>query len=277
MRGALGDLPLGTVLALLPIEGYVPDFLTPPPLSPLTTIEDDLAQMRATTAAQIRREVGLTLDGAPPPPVLQPLLDRPRATIQALADVLQAYWDRALAPDWPRVRGFLQADVQHRARRLAEGGPAALFEDLHPGVHWEAGRLTAEVPHDEDYVLAGQGLLLVPTAFQWHRPSAITEPPWHPTLMYPARGVATLWDEGTTGAGDGLAALLGRTRAAVLEACDAPRSTTEIAGRVRATPGGVSQHLSVLRGAGLVASDREGRLVLYARTALGDALVQPAR
>jgi len=277
MRGALSDLPLGTALALLPIEGYVPDFLTPPPLGPLTTIEDDLEQMRATPAAQIRHEVRMCIEDAPPGSALvEPLLERPRATVRALADVLQAYWDRAIAPDWPRIRAFLEADVQHRARRLAEGGPAALFEDLHPGVKWDAGVLEAEVAHDEDYVLDGRGLLLIPTAFQWHRPSAITEPPWQPALMYPARGIATLWDEGTTG-DEALGTLLGRTRAAVLEACDVPRSTTEIAQRVRATPGGVSQHLSVLRGAGLVANDREGRLVLYARTALGDALVTPAR
>jgi DNA-binding transcriptional ArsR family regulator len=275
MRGALGDLPLGTALALLPIEGYVPDFLTPPPTGPLATIEDDLEVMRATPPAQIRHEVRMRIEDAPPGhPLLEPLLEHPRATLNALADVLQAYWDRALAPDWPRLRAFLEADIQHRARRLAEGGPAALFEDLHPGVHWEAGRLDAEVPHDEEYVLDGRGLLLVPTAFQWHRPSAITEPPWQPALTYPARGIATLWDEGAGAPAEALGLLLGRTRAAVLEACDVPRSTTEISQRVGATPGGASQHLSVLRDAGLVSSDREGRLVLYARTTLGDALVR---
>jgi len=35
----------------------------------------------------------------------------------------------------------------------------------------------------------------------------------------------------------------------------------------------VSQHLSALRGAGLVTGRREGRVVLYARTELGDALL----
>ena len=36
--------------------------------------------------------------------------------------------------------------------------------------------------------------------------------------------------------------------------------------------GGVSDHLKVLREAGLITSRREGRLVIYARTEKGDAL-----
>jgi len=40
------------------------------------------------------------------------------------------------------------------------------------------------------------------------------------------------------------------------------------------SPGGVSQHLTVLRDAGLVSSQREGRSVLYVRTPLADGLVR---
>ena len=40
------------------------------------------------------------------------------------------------------------------------------------------------------------------------------------------------------------------------------------------SPGGASQHLTALRAAGLVTARREGRSVLYARTALGDGLVR---
>jgi DNA-binding transcriptional ArsR family regulator len=43
------------------------------------------------------------------------------------------------------------------------------------------------------------------------------------------------------------------------------------------TPGGASQHLSVLAKAGLVARQRERRVVLYGRTAVGDALTGAAR
>jgi DNA-binding transcriptional ArsR family regulator len=59
----------------------------------------------------------------------------------------------------------------------------------------------------------------------------------------------------------------------VLAACDAPRSTTDLARLLGATAGGVSQHLAVLRGAGLASAERAGRNVLYVRTTLGDALI----
>jgi len=41
------------------------------------------------------------------------------------------------------------------------------------------------------------------------------------------------------------------------------------------SPGSVSDHLTVLRRAGLVTRRREGRRVIYARTARGDDLRSP--
>jgi DNA-binding transcriptional ArsR family regulator len=65
---------------------------------------------------------------------------------------------------------------------------------------------------------------------------------------------------------------MGATRARILTALDAPQSTTELAAQLGLTPGAVSQHLSVLTKAGLAARRRDRRVVLYARTELGDAL-----
>ena len=70
--------------------------------------------------------------------------------------------------------------------------------------------------------------------------------------------------------------LLGRRRAQVLAALDAPASTLELSERLRASPAGVSEHLSVLRRAGLVAGRRDGRAVLYSRTDAGDGLLRAA-
>ena len=52
----------------------------------------------------------------------------------------------------------------------------------------------------------------------------------------------------------------------------APRSTTELAGRLSLSAATTSHHLGALRDAGLVTGRREGRAVLYVRTPLGDAL-----
>ena len=52
-----------------------------------------------------------------------------------------------------------------------------------------------------------------------------------------------------------------------------PRSTTDLARALGVSAGGVSQHLGVLRAAGLVHGHRVGRSVLYLRSPVGDGLV----
>ena len=188
---------------------------------------------------------------------------------------MAAYWAAALEPHWLRVRNLLEADLLYRARQLTEGGPAGLFTELDPAVGWREGGLEVQSAWDQVVHLEGRGLLLLPTAFH-HRPAAITPPPWQPTLIYRARGVGLLWAMGEERPSDALAGVLGKGRASVLMALEAPRSTQEVARRLGVTPGGVSQHLSTLRAAGLVNANRHGRTVLYARTELADELVRTA-
>src|SRR4051812_40510519 len=273
--GALEGIDLSAALTLTPTVGYVPDFLTPPPTTPLARFEDEIELVRATPPKQVHNDMRLYRGRRKLPPVLEPFETEPRKAVARLADALELYWQRALEPHWPRIRALLEADIAHRARRLTEGGAAALFADLHPTITWREDEATlyAELPFRGHVVLGGQGLLLVPSVFSWLGPATLTEAPWQPTLLYPARGVATLWDTGADRTPEALASVIGRTRAGLLAELDAPRSTTDVARLVGITPGGASQHLGALRAAGLVASQREGRVVLYVRTPLADALV----
>jgi uncharacterized protein DUF5937/helix-turn-helix protein len=273
VRPRLAGLDLGPALSLLPPHGYIPDFLTPPPATPLAAFEEELSRVRSTRAAQVRHDMGLLIGRRAPSGLQREFVEHPRRSLNRLADSIARYWDRAMADGWPRVQALLQADLHHRARRLTEGGPAGLFADLHPDVRWEEGRLSVVVPYDEEIALEGRGLLLLPSAFRWEHPGVITERPWQPTVFYPARGVATLWEPGAAEGPEALAAVVGRGRAAVLAALDAPRPTGEVARRLGLTAGAVSQHLGALRAAGLVTSEREGRGVLNARTPLADALI----
>jgi DNA-binding transcriptional ArsR family regulator len=270
--GRLRHVELRAVAALVPPRGYIPDFLTPPPTGPLVDFEEELEAVRATRPEQVRYDLRLRFGRRRPPAAVKPLLDEPRRAVRRLADALGEYWRLAVEPHWPRIRALLESDLAHRARRLTTGGQQALFEDLHPAVRWGEQRLSVESDYDAVLPLRGSGLLLVPSAFAWQRPAVITEKPWQPTLVYPARGLAMLWEPGEA-APEGLASLVGRTRADLLAALDAPRSTTELAQRLGVSAGGASQHLSVLRGAGLVTGRREGRSVLYVRTPLADELV----
>ena len=187
---------------------------------------------------------------------------------------MRAYWERALAPHWERMRALLEGDVLHRARQLADGGAQRLLAGIHPELRFAGDTLFVDMPFHGELDLGGRGLLLVPSAFTWPRPSASIEPPYQPFVVYPARGVAALWEPARAAPPAALAALMGARRACVLGALSAPRSTTELARALELSPGSVSQHLGVLRDAGLVDAHRVGRIVLYARSPTGEALAR---
>src|SRR3954447_968110 len=272
-RERVAGLDMALLHALHPRKAYTPDFIDPPPRGPLGELEDDLERMLATPAERVRFELRRAYDGRPLPAVLEPLERDPARELPALADLFRAYWERALAPVWPRVRALLEGDVLYRARQLAGGGAQRLFADIHPEVSFADDTLRIDMPYDVTAQLGGRGLLFVPSAFTWPRPAASVEPPWQPFLVYPARGVGGLWEPARAAPPRALAALLGPGRPGVRAAVGAPRSTTELARALELSPGSVSQHLSVLGDAGLVHGHRVGRSVLYVRSEKGENLV----
>lgn len=273
---AVADLDLATLFALQSAPVYNPDFVNPPPSSPLVEFEDELAVMVATPPRQIAAEVRYAYEGVELPAVLEPFVTRPKRAIEGLAELMREYWARTHEAHWPRLRSLLEHDVLYRSRQIADGGTARLFCDLDPGVSWSEGVLRIECGVCEsDLNLDERGLLLVPSVFVWPKVTILTLEPWQPTLAYPARGIGMLWSPDDASAPpDALERLVGRTRATLLTALDSPRSTTELAGELGLTPGGVSQHLGVLRDAGLVCGRRVARSVLYLRSAEGDVLVE---
>jgi hypothetical protein len=276
-RGRYAELrrsaDVDAVLVLQP-EGYGVDFLLPPPSSVATTVEDLLDQVRSTPLDQARHEIARALEQGPPPaPRVRAVLERDDVTAY-LADVMARAWHLLLAPDWPQLRAILERDVVHRAGRLARDGWAAALGDIHPQVRYADGSIEMPAQVDEDDVeLGGRGLLLVPSVFVWPNVAYGFDPPWPPALIYPARGVAALWSREPAGAPDGLARLLGPTRAAILTALDEPATTTQLVAALHLSVGGVGDHLAALRDAGVVSRARTGRSVLYTRTSVGDALV----
>ncbi|WUN50468.1 winged helix-turn-helix domain-containing protein [Streptomyces sp. NBC_00306] len=147
------------------------------------------------------------------------------------------------------------------------------IESLHPSIDWRPGGIEIGFfPPVGNIRLAGDGLLLIPSVFVGN--IAAHRRPWPRTLVYPARGTAALWGEqATVPQPDTLTALVGRARARLLLALDAPASTSHLARSLAMAPGAVGDHLAILRSAGLLVRARSGRSVLYRRTPLGEALV----
>jgi DNA-binding transcriptional ArsR family regulator len=279
-RQQTADLDISALRALQGSDTYNPDFIHPVPTSPLTRFEEELDRMVATPPEQIRAEVRVAYEGHAIPAVLNPFLNDPRVAVQDLAELMRRYWESAIADDWERIRSLLEHDILYRSRQIADGGTRALFADLDETVRWKDGVLHIDKDCEGHQKFWGgrldlddRGLLLIPSVFAWPKVFMVTAPPWQPALIYPARGIGMLWESQRDAAPEALARLLGRNRAAVLMALDCPRSTTELAGLLGVTSGGISQQLTVLAEAGLVNRRRVRRHVLYLRTLDGDALV----
>lgn len=275
----LPRLELAPLVAVQPRHGYTPDFLAPPPQSPLVTIDQELDRVRSTPADVVAVELGRSLaqrEGMPPA-ALRALLADPVAAAERLAELLERCWQVLLAPWWERIRDLLDADIAFRARRLAGGGLERLFADLDPSVRFDGDILEVEGRGEGRRDLAGEGLVLMPSAFVWPGVVLVLDLPWQPTLIYPARGIAGLWQAPATTPPVALGRLLGRTRAKLLLALAEPASTTILARRLGHSPSGVSEHLSALRDAGLLTSYRVRHQVVYERTPLGIALAGAAR
>ncbi|MEV6830493.1 DUF5937 family protein [Amycolatopsis sp. NPDC051102] len=258
------DVP--ELAAVLSARHYITEFLSPPPDGPETTAEAQLRVVRATPPAQVALELGM-VDAD-----LSALPDDPAAARDLLADQLETVWLALLAPEWPRLRELLAADIAHRTSRLGSGGLASMLAGLHPRIRLTGTSVLVDVRARERLEIDSRGLLLIPAVFAWPNVGVVTVPPWQISVLYPARGVASLWTSATTPP-DPLVEVLGRTRALLLTTLGTPSATTELARRYRLAPATVSAHLTALRAAGLLTSERRGHRVLYRRTDLGDALL----
>jgi DNA-binding transcriptional ArsR family regulator len=259
---------LSPLRALLPEHGYVPDFLTPPPRSPLESIGDELDRIRRTPTDRARSEIDRALEGRRVDDATLRAL-RSSDAQRLLAELLVLLWHELVEPAWPELRELLERDVAYRARRLAEGGHARLFVDLSPLVALDGRRLRVQQRSTATIELGPTGLLLSPSAFISPQVATMAEPP---LLTYPARGTSALLGYKPEH-GPGLSRLIGSTRAEILSTLREPASTTNLAHRLRRSPGNVADHLAVLLQAGLVTRRRAGRSVLYSRTPLGHAIL----
>jgi DNA-binding transcriptional ArsR family regulator len=238
-------------------------FLTPTPDESEPDFAGELDRVARTAPATARDDLAEALGGPLPPE-----LDRPDLPRRA-AYLLERVWQQAVLPDWPRRRRIIEGDILARTARLAHGGWEAALDELRPGMRWlGASRLRITLREQPPRDLAGTRLLFVPVTpsqgwLAWDQQRH--------AIIYPCTGA--LADLGTAAPPEALARLLGPARARVLVFLETPLSTTHLVALTGQPLGSVGRHLKVLHDAGLLRRRRSGRLVLYGRTELGDALV----
>jgi DNA-binding transcriptional ArsR family regulator len=279
-RGRLSGVDLPLLLAVVPPGKWIPSCLVPTAATTRVTIEDQLTDLTHLSPAQLTADLAQTWGERPRPPRLTELLDAGARGPGILAEALWEYWTAAIAPHWPRICGVLEADVAFRAGALAQRGLFALLDDLHAEATVQGHDLLVNKPHHASETYRATRLILTPCVFGY--PSLVLEDgePGVFGLTYPAHGVGRVW-EGLEPpdheADNPLAALFGRTRAAILERAAVPVTTTQMARELGQSPGSVSEHLTVLKANGLLSSRRAGRRVLYWQTPLAQSMISAQR
>jgi DNA-binding transcriptional ArsR family regulator len=274
--GRLGGVNLDLLTSLAPAGPVMPSFFMPRPTKPWTDISDEFDAIASVDPSAIRKDLEDVYSGGRLPPALRPLYDDPTAHLPAIVDELYKYWNVAIEPMWPSLRALTAADLVYRAEQFASGGLGTVLAGLHAKItlHEDTLRIGGRGGCHHRFDLAGTGLVLIPCVFLW--PTLLIEccDTQQPSVTYPVRGIAGLLAEDRRPGADPLFALVGRSRARLLRALTLPQTTTQLAEQFALTPAAVSQHLKILKAAGLASSRRRGQLVLYQRTQAALALIK---
>ncbi|GLI02301.1 helix-turn-helix domain-containing protein [Phytohabitans aurantiacus] len=249
-----------------------------PPAGPTCTFVEPLAAELAaglesldTVPAERRREEIADLRTAPTA-WLKALASGDRSARADLARAATRMHEVAVAPVAAHLAADREADIGRRAAELGTGGLAAAVSGLHRTLRLRGQVLEVERPFDYEHRSGGTGVLMLPSPFLvdevrigWSEgePLRIHYPTGTPLPGHPDAAPA-----------DPLARMLGGTRAAVLRAVGTGCGTVALARRVGASPASASEHVTVLREAGLVATARVGRGVRHWLTPLGAQLLR---
>lgn len=266
------------LMNLFPPDGHGVDLCTL--TGTAATMEQGIRALMAMPGDHVLVEIEYVAKHHKLPEAVWALADANGTARRELASAVQAAHQALVEPYWRRIHACLHAEQVARTRVLARGGPEPLLASLqNQMIRWRPPVLEVLHARDLEVHLDGRGLALVPSVFA-ALPVLLQNPNDEtaaPVLVLPLADERVrhghLWD-GPRDRAMALAALVGRNRAAVLHAIAEGGTTTEVASRVGISLAAASQHASVLRGAGLIMTRREGSSVLHVLTPLGVDLLQ---
>jgi DNA-binding transcriptional ArsR family regulator len=244
------------------------------------SIDHELATLREAPRDHVATEVRAVW-GPGGSPVVRGLRNAEKPALARLAAALGAAYHRLVEPYWPAFGQLAEGHRGHLERSLATRGVAATLAEVGGGATWEG--TTLRLPQAGLWsdgpvasALAGRGLVLAPTVLA-DRPM-----PWFP--LDPSQPVVLLCpvpeprlgEAVTASSSSSLDRLVGRSRSHVLRQVartSQGHSTSEVAQLVHISPASASEHLTVLREAGLVDSVRRHQRMVHTVTPLGRRLL----
>jgi DNA-binding transcriptional ArsR family regulator len=267
-RHRLSGLDLTPLTVFMADGAYRPDFLDPSPMTGEPTFEDGVAALLAAPTDRVHAELVDATKGSAPG-VRQRLLDDPERARSEAADAVRRLWKTAVEPEWPSMRQALRAELLDRAVQVNREGLRAVLPRLHSSVTYAGDTIAVDSAVDVE-VDCTRELIVIPSLFITDRVQCATSDHWSPAIFYPASS-RYLW--ATPETPKSLDRLLGTTRAKILASLRTPLQTTVVAALVGVASATASEHLAVLRDAGMIDSSRVGRTVTHELTDVGRALL----
>lgn len=277
LLGAAAARSVAPLSELVPPTGMGPFFL-----DPLTVdLEHGLEAVRSSANTLVRGELArIHRNGLPVTALMRALADEDRQAWQHLEQSLRACHAALIEAAWPRLRTGFDADLAWRWRVQREQGLRGMLAGLYPGGRWRGSTLEIAVARHAEYRLEGGGVLLMPSAQWTGEPLCGLLPDGSLLLLYPALTPLPYLAEEAPAPGadpdDPVAALLGRTRSAVLRLTLREPTTSQLARELGISVASASEHARALRRAGLVNTVRAGRAVRHSCTLLGHRLLAAA-
>ncbi|MCX4850369.1 helix-turn-helix domain-containing protein [Streptomyces sp. NBC_00893] len=248
--------------------GYFPDFLTP--ASGRDGMRAGLDELCRTPHRRLAEELTTAFARHHQVPGwMNELADGRADRLDRLALAMGRIHRAVVAPAWSCAMAAVETDRAIRLRALRDRGAEGLLTSLRPLMQWEPPVLETPYPERRDLYLDGRGLCLVPSRFCWRMPVALADPALPQVLVYPAAPAETASGSDLRV----LAPLLGRTRARVLAALDGAVTTGELAAALSVSASSASEHVAVLRTAGLAVTRRADNRVLHLLSPLGRRLL----
>jgi DNA-binding transcriptional ArsR family regulator len=249
-----------------------PDFVAPNPIAPRATFAEELLALRRVPTERVRSETRCVFPGELPP-AYAGFLRAPEAALEALTDALAEYWSRVFERQWPTMESILEREVLTLGSRMVTDGAGALLARLHPRIMLEDGALRwTSAAMRQEMQLPGNTLLVVPMLSGPDAIMSSIRSGVGAVIAYAAPGTTLFWGLTDASAVDGLAPVVGGTRARVMLALSVPATTADVAHQLHISPALASHHLKALDHKGLVDGVRFGRRIYYRLTARGQRL-----
>jgi DNA-binding transcriptional ArsR family regulator len=192
------------------------------------------------------------------------------AAMSELTRTMREYYELAIQPHERGIEAAIHADRNLRLDAFSRAGIEGMLASLRPMMTWNAGELQVHGHRPQEIHLDGRGLLIIPSFFCVNHPMTMFDPTLPPVLIYPTPRSPEHLPQGNRVA---LSALIGQTRAAMLEAIGSGCTTSELARRVGVSAASASEHAAILRSAKLITSHRDRNRMVHHVTRLGLSLL----